>query len=576
MSHSWNMRRLALLLVPVLAYACSDTSAPDRSAVVASVAILTELPAVRVGDTLTLAAVALNDAGDPIAGSVPAWSSSNAGVLEITAAGRARAVAAGTATVRATVGTKFDAATVQVLPVAIASIELLTPAPSFVVGDTLTFAARPLDADGEPIAGRTLTWSSSDAGVITIDAAGRATAIAPGSAMIRVAAEDIFHEVEVSVRLASVAEIIVAPTPIVVAIGETRQLTATVRDSAGNVLTDREVTWASDAAQTVMVSSTGMVYGVSSGYATILVSSGGVTVGIGTTVTSADPDAMVSDLIYHRGSPGVVGEIMIVSTEGTTAPFRLNAGDVSRHPAPSPDGTRIAFYVSQEDPATGEQMDDIYAVDRNGMNMKRLTSEPGYDGEPAWSPDGTRIVYRRVVLSTGRSSLWIMNADGTGKENLTPDMESTHSLGEPAWSADGSRILFSATTIVTPTSSGIWSMAANGSDKRQHTSTSSGYDQGPSPSPDGERIVFTRRYDDNERDLVILTLATGAMQRIPLQWAQWSPAWSPDGRHIAFYQDAGYTGSSAIYTVRADGTHLELHTPVQEFVRAYDPQWIRR
>lgn len=661
MSRLQHARRLALILAPLLAYACSDTAAPEPAPTVASVAILTQVPTIHVGDTLSLTAVARDADGEPITDSVPTWSSSNADVLAITPAGRARAVAPGTATLRATAGAKFDAATVQVLPAQVGSIEFLTARSSFVVGDTITFVARPLDADGAPIDGHVVTWSSSAADVIAIGATGKATAVAPGSAMIRATVDGKFHEVEVFVQLAPVAlvelsattlslvefekrqltvtaydsagrvlpgrpttwitdnddvaiadangqvtaravgtatiraeiegksasvavsvaeapvaEIAVTPTPIVLAIGETRQLTAVVKDSAGNVLPGRVVTWASDATQTVMVSSTGMVYGVARGYATILASSGGKTVGIGTTVTSADPDAMEFDLIYHRWTTGIVGEIMIASTVGTGAPTRINAGNVSRQPSPSPDGTRIAFFVSQKDPATGEQMDDIYAVDRNGMNMKRLTSEQGFDGEPAWSPDGTRIAYRRVSYETGRSSIWVMKADGTGKQNLTPDLEGTHSLSEPAWSADGSRILFSAITAVTPTEAGIWSMAADGGDRQQHTSTATGYDQGPSMSPDGQRIAFTRRYDDNERDLVVLTLATGAVQRIPLQWAQWSPAWSPDGRHIAFYQDIGYTGSAAIYTVRADGTHLQQHTPVEAFVRAYDPQWIRR
>ena len=167
-----------------------------------------------------------------------------------------------------------------------------------------------------------------------------------------------------------------------------------------------------------------------------------------------------------------------------------------------------------------------------------------------------------------------MSADGSAKVNLTGDVAATHSLGNPAWSPDGSRIAFDAIQVGTA-STGIWSMAADGSDKRRHTSSTDGFDNGPTWSPDGARIAFTRAYG-NERDIAIVTLATGAVERIPLQWAQWSPAWSPSGEHLAFWQDIGTSGSTAVYTVRADGTNLRIHTPVASGVHFYDPQWIRR
>lgn len=284
---------------------------------------------------------------------------------------------------------------------------------------------------------------------------------------------------------------------------------------------------------------------------------------------------MSHDLVYHRTTPQAVGEIMILGTGSATGPLLLNAGNVSRQPTPSPDGSRVAFYVSQADLTTGGRIDDIFAVDRNGMNMKQLTSEPGYDGEPAWSPDGARIAYRHIDFTTGRSSIWVMNADGSGKRNLTADMEQTHSVGNPAWSPNGSRIAFDAMSSgTTPAITGIWSMAADGSDKREHTRTSTGFDRSPTWAPSGVEIAFIRAYGD-DTDITIVTTPYGVVTRVPLPGRQEGAAWSPDGQHIAFWQQVA-GGRTGIYTVRADGTNARLHTTNPDWGGGYDPQWIQR
>jgi Tol biopolymer transport system component len=228
------------------------------------------------------------------------------------------------------------------------------------------------------------------------------------------------------------------------------------------------------------------------------------------------------------------------------------------------------------EPGTGRQIDDIFAVDRNGMNMKQLTTAAGVDDQPAWSPDGGRIAYRRIDPVTGRSAIWVMNSDGTGQVNLTPDFAATYSTGDPAWSPDGSRIAFAAVRFTgTGTTSGIWSTNPSGSDRQQHAASMNGFDSHPTWSPDGQHIAFTRSYGDDP-DITIVTLAGGATRRIQLPGSQWSPAWSPDGRHLAFWQPVGFAGATGIYTVRADGTNVRLHTLEPGWGGGYDPTWIRR
>jgi hypothetical protein len=127
------------------------------------------------------------------------------------------------------------------------------------------------------------------------------------------------------------------------------------------------------------VSAAGLIAAAGPGYATITATSEGKTFSVAVTVTDGEEDAMPYDLIYHRTTETASGEIIILGTAAMSTPFRVNAGNVSRQPTASPNGNRIAFFVSQRE-LTGELTDDIFAVDRNGLNIKRLTSEPGFDG----------------------------------------------------------------------------------------------------------------------------------------------------------------------------------------------------
>jgi WD40 repeat protein len=88
-------------------------------------------------------------------------------------------------------------------------------------------------------------------------------------------------------------------------------------------------------------------------------------------------------------------------------------------PAWSPDGTNIAFDVGGE----------IYVMNADGTNVRRLTDHPDNDAHPTWSPDGTRIAFES--WRDGNEEIYVMNADGTNQRNLT-----NHPARDwwPAWS----------------------------------------------------------------------------------------------------------------------------------------------
>ena len=258
-----------------------------------------------------------------------------------------------------------------------------------------------------------------------------------------------------------------------------------------------------------------------------------------TMATSPLPTPTASGTIVFQNvvQPGFGGngDIYVVSTDGTNLKALAEAPNWADHPSwsPSPDGEPT-----------------LWVMNADGTDKRSLAASPLPGHEAVWSPDGTQIAFFR---DDGEASgIWVVNADGSGLRQVTPDSETGDR--HPNWASDG-RIFFVR-------SSKVFAVNPDGSRLQQVTK---GYGVGDfDVSPDGKTLAI---HDyTNDRILTIpvdgggspVTLLDQASRFMPSGLVgRWAPVWSPDAKSLALVTGSwgGDTGTR-IYMVNADGTGL--------------------
>jgi TolB protein len=233
---------------------------------------------------------------------------------------------------------------------------------------------------------------------------------------------------------------------------------------------------------------------------------------------------------------------------GATTKLTNSAGFAELQPAWSPDGGRI-LYVRR---ARLSGRPDLFVMNANGRGRARLTSTPVPERDPSWSPDGTGLVYAARTAPGEPFRIFVARADGSGREQLTSQKAGSDTA--PVWSPDGMRIAF-----VSDRDGGfpeLYLMNANGTGVKRMT-TNALIDANPSWSPDGTRVVFERCCENGTSDLFTVDVTTRAEVSVTASTSsqEFDPSWSPDGTRIAY--DAFEVGQSNIdiWVVNADGSN---------------------
>ena len=227
-----------------------------------------------------------------------------------------------------------------------------------------------------------------------------------------------------------------------------------------------------------------------------------------------------SNRLRTAGDPFNTSDLFLMNTDGSAQTFLIRGSSATW----SPDGKKIAFHASasgkgqpiKPDPGAATSDNDIFVLNvddllENGARPKNITNSPAaIDDDPAWSPDGQKIVYTSHPatddpVNSASTEIYVIDAAGTGSPTrLTNNTEEERA---PGW------------------------------------------------SPDGKRIVFSCRRGGPDFEICVMNAdGTGQMQLTDNNVPDLTASWSPDGRRIVFHRRVGGRGQFQLFSVNADGT----------------------
>ena len=259
------------------------------------------------------------------------------------------------------------------------------------------------------------------------------------------------------------------------------------------------------------------------------------------------PDS--SQFVYQSRSPQGKLEIFLYTLK-TRKNVKLSGDSDDADPSFSPDGKQIAFTSWRDGNA------EIYTMETDRSNVRRLTNHPAFDNYPVFSPDGTQIAFGSN-REDERSEVYLKKLNDDSPPKRITNSNSGTGLRGKCWSADGTQMLLYS--------------SQNGKDQillaniepypaRLVLSSENEDFSSPRLAPDGKQILYQARLPDRSLELRLTDLETKRTRalfktdtELPTN-SYLAPSWSPDGKQIAFANKAG--GSTEIFSIKTDGSDL--------------------
>ena len=267
------------------------------------------------------------------------------------------------------------------------------------------------------------------------------------------------------------------------------------------------------------------------------------------------PSIFLSQIAFASNRTGHF-EIWFMDWDGANQRRITSHNGLSILPSWSPDNERMVYT------SFARGTSDMYIINRRGGGRIRVPTNLGLNTSATFSPKGAEIAF--VGSVNGNPDIYVVREDGSNLRRLTTEtsIEST-----PEWSPNGRQISFTSGRSGTPQ---IYVMDAEGSNVRRLSFDEGGWNDDATWSPDGEQIAYTSRVNGRFQ-IRIANVITRESRIVAGEGSNEQPTWSPDGKWIAFQSNR--SGVWQIYRMRTDGTDLTQLTFEGE---NKDPDWSKK
>lgn len=263
-----------------------------------------------------------------------------------------------------------------------------------------------------------------------------------------------------------------------------------------------------------------------------------------------------------------VKEIYVMDWDGANSKKITKHSGIATSPAWSPDGKKVAYTAYAYHPKSKTRNADLFIYDLETGNRWLVSYRKGINSGANYLPSGKEILL--TLSQKGSPDIFRMSVDGRTIRRLTRGPNRAMNV-EPAISPDGNTIAFSSDRSGRPM---VYTMSIGGTGVKRLTHAGR-YNSTPSWSPDGKKIAFAS-FANGHFDLFIIGRNGQGLKRLTKSFKKngkrannEEPTFSPDGRHIMFVSDR--TGRRQLYVINPDGTNERRIT--HDSYDYHKPKW---